>query len=90
MKLSYQKVIEIGPMQVRISFLLDRVYSNYPHNWHEIVMNNQKDLNDYKIRLENLLCETDDKEKYNKKSKCRYSNPVFTDSLEVRKKSYIM
>lgn len=53
-------------------------------------MNNQKDLNDYKIRLENLLCETDDKEKYNKKSKCRYSNPVFTDSLEVRKKSYIM
>ena len=66
MKLTYQKVVEIGPMQVRISFLLDRVYTNYPHNWHEIVMNNQKELNDYKIRLENLLCETDDKEKYNK------------------------
>ena len=66
MKLTYQKVIEIGQMQVRISFLLDRVYSNYPHNWYEIVMFNQKELNDYKIKLENLFSETDDKEKYNK------------------------
>ena len=70
MKLTYQKVIEIGQMQVRISFLLDRVYFNYPHNWQEIksclVMYNQKELNDYKIKLENLFSETDDKEKYNK------------------------
>ena len=66
MKLTFQKVIEIGQMQVRIRFLLDRVYSNFPHNWHEIIMNNQKELNDYKIKLENLFSETDDKEEYNK------------------------
>ena len=66
MRLTYQKVIEIGQMQVRISYLRDRFYDTYPHNSHEIIMYNQKELNNYKIKLENLFSETDDKEKCNK------------------------
>ena len=62
MRLNLQDVIEVGSIQVRITFLLKQAFSNFPDSFNTTSSIHKDELNAFKITLENFLTKTDDKE----------------------------